>query len=80
MVDDILFLFAQGEWVWVKSPSQDVYAGKIVRTDKEKTLILDDDNQEQWISNNQVIHRLLLYGVFQIDNNFNLTYFFFERY
>lgn len=48
----------QGEWVWVKPATKDVYdlpfAAKILRTDKEKSLVLNDDGQEIWISNQQV--------------------------
>ena len=48
----------QSEWVWVKPSTKEIYdlpfAAKILRTDKEKSLILDDDDQEVWITNNQV--------------------------
>lgn len=62
----------QGEWVWVKPSTKDFYdlpfAGKILRTDKEKSLILNDDDQEVWISTNQVFDSLLLTVGFPLDN------------
>lgn len=58
MVSFVCYRIFQGEWVWVKPATKDVYdlpfAAKILRTDKEKSLVLNDDGQEIWISNQQV--------------------------
>lgn len=46
-------LFNQGDWVWV-SPSTsgefDVpYAGKIIKLDRNRILLMNDNGQETWI-------------------------------
>lgn len=61
MVFSIKSLFRQGEWVWVKPATKDIYelpfAGKVLRTDKEKSLVLDDDDKEVWVANSQVSNK-----------------------
>ncbi|XP_059618501.1 unconventional myosin-VIIa-like isoform X2 [Phlebotomus argentipes] len=48
-----------GDWVWIKPPSNgefDIPIGcKIVRTDRGKTLVCDDDDQESWVNSDQVL-------------------------
>lgn len=65
-------LFRQGEWVWVKPVTKDIYelpfAGKVLRTDKEKSLVLNDDDKEVWVANSQVSNKRS--GNRPIDNVF----------
>lgn len=70
----LLLSSKQGEWVWVKPLTKEVYdlpfAAKIFKTDKEKSLILDDDDQELWVSNNQVIIDSGVLKEFLFDNKY----------
>ncbi|CRL00551.1 CLUMA_CG013811, isoform B [Clunio marinus] len=47
------------EWVWVKPATKDVddvpFAGKIIRTDKDKSLVVNDEGVEIWIFNKQIL-------------------------
>ncbi|XP_055711139.1 unconventional myosin-VIIa-like isoform X2 [Phlebotomus papatasi] len=49
----------QGDWVWIKPPSNgefDIPTGcKIVRTDRGRTLVCDDNDHEYWIPSDQVL-------------------------
>lgn len=53
------YLYFQGEYVWVEPITKDIFelpfAGKIQRTDKERILIIDDDDQEIWINSKQIM-------------------------
>lgn len=53
------YLQFQGEYVWVDPITKDnfelPFAGKIQRTDKDRILITDDDDQEMWINSKQIL-------------------------
>jgi hypothetical protein len=63
-MSDAFLPSVQGEWVWVKPTTQDdlPFAGKVLRTDKDRTLVMDDDNREVWVSKSQVNHELALWN------------------
>ncbi|XP_065072621.1 myosin-VIIa-like isoform X2 [Ochlerotatus camptorhynchus] len=48
-----------GEWVWLAPKKIDEfevpYAGRVLRTHSGQTLVVDDDGQETWVKDNEVI-------------------------
>ncbi|XP_062547434.1 myosin-VIIa-like isoform X2 [Armigeres subalbatus] len=48
-----------GEWVWLAPKNHDEfeipYAGRVLRTHSGKTLIVDDDGQEVWVTDSDII-------------------------
>nr|XP_029708948.1 myosin-VIIa-like isoform X1 [Aedes albopictus] len=48
-----------GEWVWLAPKKNDEfevpYAGRVLRTHSGKTLIVDDDGNEAWVTDSEVI-------------------------
>ncbi|XP_058816281.1 myosin-VIIa-like [Topomyia yanbarensis] len=49
----------KGEWVWLASKQNNEfeipYAGRVIRTHSGKTLIVDDDDNEVWVKDSEVI-------------------------
>lgn len=75
-----LSLCLQGEYVWVRPPLEQIndvefavpVAARILRTEKARVLVCDDDNQQYWVTNGDIVKVVHLTSLTDVDDMITL--------
>lgn len=71
-----LFFSLQGEWVWLNPITAGEFSipigCRVLRTDKGKTLICDDEEKESWVTSDQILKPMHLTSQRGVDDMITL--------